>query len=103
MEINLNSKYMVKVGGFDYKKSTNPKKKLMVVVEKGGRKKTIHFGDRNLDHFKDKTGIWKSKDHGDPQRRKNFLNRSAGIKDKSGKPTKDDPFSANYHARRILW
>ena len=30
---------MPKVGGFEYKKSTNPAKKLMVVVERGGKKK----------------------------------------------------------------
>ena len=94
---------MVKVGRYDYKKSTRPGKKLMVEVTKGGKKKTVHFGDNKMEQFKDKTGIWKSKDHGDPQRRKNFLSRSAGIKNKSGGLTKDDPFSPNYHARRVLW
>ena len=48
---------MVKVGRYDYKKSTNPNKKLMVVVEKDGKKKTIHFGARSMQHFKDKTNI----------------------------------------------
>lgn len=65
--------------------------------------KTIHFGNRNMQHFKDKTGIWKSKDHNDPERRKNYLNRSAGIKDGKGRLTKDNPNSANFHARRTLW
>ncbi len=90
---------MVKIGKYDYKKSTNPKKKLMVVVNN----KTIHFGSRDMDHFKDKTGIWKSKDHGDEKRRKNYLTRSAGIKRKDGTLTKDDPTSANFHSRNILW
>ena len=63
---------MPKVGGFEYKKSTNPAKKLMVVVERGGKKKTIHFGARSMGHYKDKTGIWKSKDHGDAERRKSL-------------------------------
>ena len=102
---------MVKVGKYNYEKSTRPNKKLMVVVEKDGKKKTVHFGNRtasagsknNNQHFKDRTGIWKSLDHGDKDRRKNFLTRSAGIKNKEGKLTKDDPFSPNYHARRILW
>lgn len=94
---------MVKVGRYNYEKSTNPNKKLMVVVEKDGKKRTIHFGDRKMEHFKDKSGIWKSLDHGDTQRRKNYLTRSAGIKNKEGKLTKDDPFSPNYHARRVLW
>jgi hypothetical protein len=90
---------MVKIGKYDYKKSTNPKKKLMVVVNN----KTIHFGSRDMDHFKDKTGIWKNKDHGDEKRRKNYLTRSAGIKRKDGTLTKDDPTSANFHSRNILW
>jgi len=56
-----------------------------------------------MEHFKDKTGIWKSKDHGDKERRKRFLSRAKGIKRKDGSLTKDDPMSANYHAIRILW
>ena len=90
---------MVKVGSYDYKKSTRPNKKLMVEV--GGR--TIHFGDRNMDHFKDKTGIWKSKDHGDEKRRKSYLARSKGIKDKRDRLTWKNPISPNYHSIRILW
>lgn len=90
---------MVKIGKYDYKKSTNPKKKLMVVVNN----KTIHFGSRDMEQFKDKTGIWKSKDHNDDKRRKNYLSRSAGIKRKDGTLTKNDPTSANFHSRNILW
>tara|TARA_Y100000114_G_scaffold152348_1_gene170510 strand:- start:1041 stop:1325 length:285 start_codon:yes stop_codon:yes gene_type:complete len=94
---------MVKVGKFDYKKSTIPGKKLMVEVSKGGKTKTVHFGDSSMEHFKDKTGIWKSKDHGDKKRRASYLARSGGIKKKDGTFAKDDPFSPNYHARRVLW
>ena len=94
---------MVKVGRYDYKKSTISGKKLMVEVTKDGKKRTIHFGASKMGHFKDKTGIWKSLDHKDANRRKNFLTRSAGIKKKDGTLTKDDPFSPNYHARRVLW
>jgi hypothetical protein len=90
---------MVRVGRYDYEKSTAKGKKLMVVV-KG---KTIHFGSTSMEHFKDKTGIWKSKDHGDPKRRANYLARSAGIKDGQGRLTKDDPSSPNWHSRKILW
>jgi hypothetical protein len=94
---------MVKVGRYDYKKSTNPNKKLMVVVEKDGKKKTIHFGARSMQHFKDKTGIWASKNHGDAVRRKSFLARSKGIKKKDGSFAYKDPMSPAYHATKILW
>ena len=69
---------MVKVGRYDYKKSTRPDKKLMVVVN--GR--TIHFGARSMGHFRDKTGIWSSKNTGDPERRKSFRARMSGVKKK---------------------
>ena len=90
---------MVKVGRYEYKKSTRPGKKLMVEVS--GR--TIHFGDRNMQHFRDRTGIWKNKDHGDEKRRKSYLARSKGIKDKEGILTWKNPMSPNYHSIRVLW
>jgi len=90
---------MVKVGNYDYKKSTKAGKKLMVVVNK----KLIHFGSSAMEQFKDKTGIWSSKNHNDPVRRKSYLARSGGIKNGSGGLTKDDPSSPNYHSRRVLW
>tara|TARA_R110002012_G_scaffold288476_1_gene481220 strand:- start:55 stop:330 length:276 start_codon:yes stop_codon:yes gene_type:complete len=91
---------MVKVGRYNYERSTKKGKKLMVEVD--GR--TIHFGDINMGHFKDKTGLLpKRLNHGDKDRRKNFLTRSGGIKNKAGKLTKNIPSSPNYHARRVLW
>jgi len=90
---------MKKIGKYTYEKSTRKDKKLMTVVD--GKK--VHFGFPKMQQFKDKTGIWSKLDHGDPKRRKNYLTRTAGIKNKSGKLTKDDPSSPNYHSRRILW
>lgn len=90
---------MVKIGKYNYQKSNRKDKKLMTVVD--GKK--VHFGNPNYQHFKDRTGIWKKLDHGDPKRRENYLTRTAGIKNKDGKLTKDIPSSPNYHARRILW
>ena len=94
---------MVKVGRYNYEKSTQPDKKLMVVVEKDGKKKTIHFGARSMGQFKDRTGIWKSKDHGDKDRRKNFRTRMSGIKKKDGSRAVDDVMSPAWNALRILW
>lgn len=97
---------MVKVGRYNYEKSTNPNKKLMVVVEKDGKKRTIHFGNRKApanEHFFDKTRIWKSLDHGDATRRKSFRSRMSGVKKKDGSRAVDDPMSPAYHSLRILW
>jgi len=90
---------MVKIGRYNYEKSDRKGKKLMTIV--GGKK--IHFGDSKMEQFKDKTGIWSSKDHNDKERRKNYLSRAKGIKNKQGELTYKDPKSANYHAVRILW
>ena len=63
----------VKIGKYEYEKSTKKGKKLMVKVNN----KTIHFGNINYQHFKDKTGLLpKSLNHGDKKRRDNYLKRS---------------------------
>lgn len=90
---------MVKIGKYNYEKSTRKDKKLMTIVD--GKK--VHFGNPSYQQYFDKTGIWKSLDHGDKERRKNYLSRASGIKDGQGNLTKNNPLSPNYHAIRILW
>jgi len=95
---------MVKVGKYNYEKSTRKGKKLMVKVKQSnGKIKTIHFGNDKYEHYKDKTGIWKSKDHLEKDRRKNYLARAKGIKKKDGSLAYKSPESSNYHAVKILW
>ena len=95
---------MVKVGKYDYEKSTRKGKKLMVKVKQSnGKIKTIHFGNDKYEQYEDKTGIWKSKDHKDKDRRKNYLARAKGIKKKDGTLAYKSPENANFHAVRILW
>lgn len=75
-------------------KSDRKGKKMMVLVKKGDRVKLVHFGQKGYQDYTQ---------HRDKERRKNYLQRSAGIRGKDGKLTKDDPFSPNYWARRELW
>lgn len=89
----------MKVGKYEYEKSTRKGKKLMVRVEG----KLIHFGDSSMEHFRDRTGIWKSLDHGDKKRRENYRRRAKGIKNKKGELTYLDPKSPNYHSYNVLW
>lgn len=70
------------------------KHKKVVLAKKGDEVKLVKFGLRGMEDFTQ---------HKDPERRKNYLARSAGIKDKSGKPTKDDKFSPNFWSRKVLW
>ena len=61
-------------------------------VVNGERKyKVIRFGAKGYGH------------NYSPEARKNYLKRSGGIRNKSGELTKDDKFSKNYWARKILW
>ncbi len=73
--------------------STRRDKKMMVFVRnpKTGRIKTIHFGQRGF------------KSNSSEKSREKFLARSAGIKDKKGRLTKDNKLFANFWTRRILW
>lgn len=70
-------------------------KKMMVLATKTikgeKRAKLIHFGALGYGHnYSEKA-------------KKNYLARSANIRNKQGKLTKNDPWSANYWARKILW
>ena len=76
------------------RKSDKKGKKGMVYIMKDGNKRLVHFGDSSMKDFTQ---------HKDPQRRKNYLARSAGIRNKEGKLTKDDKNSANYWSRKINW
>jgi Family of unknown function (DUF5754) len=68
--------------------------KKMVLAKKGADVKLVKFGLRGMEDFTQ---------HHDEARRKNYLARSGGIKNKSGQLTKDDKFSANHWARKVLW
>ena len=76
------------------RKSTKAGKKGQVYVVKEGKKRLIHFGDSTMEDLSQ---------HKDQKRRKSYLSRSGGIKDKSGNLTKDNKNSANYYSRVYLW
>jgi TFIIF-interacting CTD phosphatase-like protein len=85
-----------KFDGFNKPKNApaGAKEKKIVLAKKGDDVKLVRFGLRGMEDYTQ---------HGSEKRRKNYLSRSAGIRDKSGKLTKDDKFSANYWARKVLW
>jgi hypothetical protein len=85
-----------------FSKSNRKRKKYSVVTPLG---KLIHFGDIFSQHWKDSTGLnlYKNLNHGDPERRRRYLARAGGIRNRAGKLTKDDPEHANYYSIRYLW
>ena len=82
---------------------TKSKYKYWVYVQKDGKVKKIGFGNKDFQHFKDKIGYYKSLDHNDKERRKSYLARAKGIKDKEGNLTWKDKNSANWWAIHKLW
>jgi hypothetical protein len=71
--------------------SSKKGKKFMIVLPDGNE---IHFGAKNYEDFLD---------HYDEKRRKSYLARAKGIKNKLGESTWKDPSSPNYYAVHLLW
>jgi len=83
--------------------SKSKNKKYSVYVIKNDKTKLIHFGDSRMEQFKDKLGHYSNLDHGDKERRKRYLARAKGIKDKNGNLTWKNKNSANYYSIKYLW
>ena len=65
-------------------------KKFSVYVMKEGKKKKISFGDSNMKDFRQ---------HKDKDRRKAYLARSGGIRDKQGNLTANNKNTSNFNIR----
>lgn len=100
----------MEVDGYVYEPSTTPGKKLdaLVYVPDAFESKyhliRVPFGDSRYQHYYDRSGLLDPRmNHHDAKRRRNYLRRSARIRDKNGRLTAGDTTSANFHARRVLW
>ena len=100
---------MVKYSKREYKfvkfqRSTNPKKKYDAVLKnkKTGREVLVRFGSKNMMQYRDRTGLglYKSKDHLDKTRRKAFLDRFRGTREKQNWNKEYTPL---YFSTRFLW
>lgn len=73
------------------KPATQKGKKRQVLATKGGEAKLVAYGAKGYRHnYSEKA-------------KANYLKRAGGIRDKSGKKTSGDKFSANYWAMKDLW
>ena len=75
-------------------KSTAKNKKFSVYVMKDGKKRLIHFGSSLHQDFRQ---------HKDEQRRKSYLARAKGIKNKKGELTWKNKNTSNYWSVHYLW
>lgn len=73
----------------------NKKRYRLVTNTETGKTKKIHYGFKGMDNY--------GNGHRSEKRRKNYLTRSAGIRDKQGNLTKDNPMSSNFLSRSDLW
>ena len=71
-------------------KSSRPKKKFMVLTNKDGKVRWVHFGDSGYEHY--------TEGHLDDKRRKAYMNRNEG-RDKA----RNDHNTAGFWAYWYLW
>lgn len=85
--------------------NTNSRYKYFVYVKSDNKRgyKKIGFGFKGMEQFKDKGGYYKNLDHNDSERRKRYLARAKGIKDKNGNLTYKDKNTSNYWSVNYLW
>ena len=83
----------------EWMRGTNNKKYKVVIHSKDGSKKTVQFGDKRYEHFKDTTPLklYTRLNHGDKKRRKNYRARHGA----SGYQTV--PFSPAWFSWNYLW
>ena len=88
-----------------FEESKRKNKKYRVTFEYKKDIHTVDFGDKRYQQYKDSTPLklYSSLNHNDKNRRKNYLARSRGIKNKNGDLTKNNPLGANYWSIRYLW
>ena len=88
-----------------FKNTTSSKHKYFVHVKADNKKgyKKIGFGHKDYQHYKDKLGEYSNLNHLDKNRRRNYLSRAKGIRDKQGNLTWQNKNSSNYYAVKYLW
>lgn len=88
-----------------FERSPRKGKKYRVTFTLGGEGHAVDFGQKGYEQFRDRTPLhlYSGWDHGDTERRRNYLARASGIRDGAGRLTRDDPASPNYWSIRYLW
>jgi hypothetical protein len=88
-----------------WKNTTKSQYKYWVNVKSDNKKgyKKIGFGNKKYQQFKDKIGEYSDLDHGDPIRRKSYLARAKGIKNKKGELTWKNKNTSNWWSIHKLW
>tara|TARA_B110000091_G_scaffold211404_1_gene255974 strand:+ start:1919 stop:2224 length:306 start_codon:yes stop_codon:yes gene_type:complete len=87
------------------KKGPSPKKYTALVKNKKTRKiRTLHFGDKNYQQYKDRTPLklYKNKNHNTRKRMQNYYSRHSGTKTRKEGIKKEKRKSNGYYNSKIL-
>ena len=84
---------------------TKSKSKYFVYVASDNKRgfKKIGFGQKGMGQYRDKGKYYSALDHNDKERRRLYLARARGIKNKKGELTYKDKNTANYWSINYLW
>jgi hypothetical protein len=79
-------------------------KKYKVTIKGNGKTRTLQFGAKAFEHFKDSTPLklYKNKDHGDSKRRQNYFTRHSNEKTKAKALFKEMKQSGGKYTPKIL-
>ena len=77
-------------------------KKYTAILSNG---KTVHFGDRRYEQYKDQTGrgLWSHKNHLDTKRRADYRKRHKAQTDAQGVPYYQKRFTPAWFSWHFLW
>ena len=86
----------------EIRKSTRKDKKYMAITNRG---RTIHFGQRGYQQYKDSTPLklYSAQDHMDPKRRQRYFERFSGVKTKAEALRKESKITAKFLSHKYLW
>lgn len=94
--------------GTKFEKGTG-NKKYKAIFEINGKKKTVQFGHKDYEQYKDSVpksmggGKWSHKNHGDKVRREKYQKRHGSKTCKDGTKCIDKKYSAAWFSYHYLW
>lgn len=88
----------------EFSRGTGNKKYKAVIYEGGKKIKTVQFGDKRYQHYKDTALKYYSKqDHLDKERRRKYRARHQGILNKEGLPVYTIKYTPSWFSYNYLW
>lgn len=79
--------------------------KYKVTIDKNGKKKTVQFGNKDYQHYKDTTPLklYSYLDHNDKDRKQSYFNRHSKVRLKDGTPAYLKKYTPAWFSMKYLW